>query len=437
MSETKIFAVAGDPVLHSRSPQIFRSLFGDRDPDATYVRLSTESAGQAAAAAESMNLSGFNVTTPFKKSLMPYLDEIDRRALDVGAVNCVVRHNDSWTGYNTDFYGAVSALESRGIGIEKKHIAILGAGGAARAAAYGLIRSGASNVVLMNRTAKKAEEAARSLGCAWAGLDRLPEIVGRSDILISCLTGVQALVGRDLLLRGLVVMDANYRNSRLAGMALEQGCTVISGLDWLFHQALLSFRLFTGREISREIQDSARTVLDQDDFRARPNLALIGFMGSGKSAVGKRLTERMGFEFVDTDTVIENSLGMTVGGIFKKRGEDFFRKNEKSVLAALIPSSRRTIFAIGGGAVLDEKNRAVIGRHCRTVWLWISPSTALKRIKSSPRPLLKGPDDGGKAEEILKSRLLVYAKLSDMVVSNESGSPEDQARRIHHEYEMD
>lgn len=433
----KFFAVAGDPVLHSRSPRIFDRLFAGRGSDAAYVRLSAGSAGEAAAAAAAMHLSGFNVTTPFKNSLMPHLNRINSQARAVEAVNCVVGRGEAWTGHNTDMQGAVRALEARGIEIAGKRVAILGAGGAARAAARGMILSGASQVVMMNRTPEKAQAASRRFGCAWARMEEMPDILGRSEILISCLSSAETPVMRNWLRRTLVVMDANYRNSRLARLAADEGCAVVGGLEWLLQQAILSFRLFSGRDASPDAQAAARESLAEDDSRPNPNLALIGFMGAGKSAAGERLAERMGYGFVDTDAVIESSLGMTVAEIFKTRGEGFFRNQEKAVLAARLPASQRTVFALGGGAVLDEENRALIRRRCRTVWLWVSSLTASRRIAPSSRPLLSNGCDGRRAEAVLESRRPLYARLSDLVVSTESGTPEETARRIRHELEMD
>jgi shikimate dehydrogenase len=437
MSKASLFAVVGDPIGHSRSPRIFNALFNAMNHDAAYVRLSAKSGQEAAEAVRAMNLAGFNITSPLKSGIMSFLDDIDPQALAIDAVNCVVSRAGLWKGYNTDSFGAGRALEAGGIVLKKKRIAILGAGGAARAAAYGLIKSGASRVVLMNRTAAKAESASRRLGCEHAPLEKADEIVGQSDILISCLSASETPIAPKSLRLDLVVMDADYRRSPLSRMALEKGCVVIDGLDWLFYQAVLSFRLFTGLEVPPELQEKVKAVLSQAGTSTKPNLALVGFMGSGKTTLGKLLAEKTGFEFVDTDHLIEESLGMTVSEIFKKRGEAFFRETEKSLIRTRLPVSRRTVFSLGGGAILDEANRSIIGRCCRVIWLWVSPGTALNRIHSFSRPLLDPGDIRRKAGAILNSRLSLYAGVSDLVFNTEAGTPEELVRRIQHEQKMD
>ncbi|HPW17430.1 MAG TPA: shikimate kinase [Candidatus Aminicenantes bacterium] len=431
----KLLAVAGAPVLHSRSPRIFERLFAGQGREAAFIRLSAGSAGEAAAAAAAMGLAGFNVTAPLKSAVLPHLHRIQPEARAVEAVNCVVVRGGRWTGHNTDIPGSARALASKGIEVAGKRVAVLGAGGAARAAALGAVRSGAAAVVLMNRTPERAEAAARRLGCAWALLKEMPDVLGRSDILVSCLSGAETPVRRSWLRRGLAVLDANYRDSPLAGEAAEAGCVVVDGTEWLLHQAFLSFRLFTGRDASPAARAEAREALQAEEERPRRNLGLIGFMGSGKSALGALLAERTGFSLVDTDAVIESAAGMTVADIFKTRGEGYFRRREKALLAARLPGARRTVFAFGGGTVLDGENRALIRRSCRTVWLWASPRTASRRVEPASRPLLEGDGDGRRAEELFRSRLPLYARLSDLVVSTESATPEEAARRIQHECE--
>jgi shikimate dehydrogenase len=115
-------------------------------------------AGEAAAMARGMRLDGFNVTSPFKVDLIPFLDEVEGPALEVGAVNCVYRRNGLLIGANTDHIGIVRALQARGASPEGRRAVVLGAGGAARAAAYGLVKAGAAKVTVVCRTVEKARQ---------------------------------------------------------------------------------------------------------------------------------------------------------------------------------------------------------------------------------------------------------------------------------------
>ncbi len=433
MTETKLLGVIGNPVYHSRSPVIFESVFRELGIDALYLRLSAETAKEAMEIVSAMQLSGFNVTSPFKNGLVPFLDSVDEPAAAIGAVNCVVSQDTKYRGRNTDFLGAVEALEGNGIRLRNKQVTILGAGGAARAAAYGLKLAGTNKVTLINRTLEKARIAARRLGCDYAPLEEAARLLGESDILISCISSGRSVINPDHLREGLVVMDANYRHSELARTAGEKGCVVIDGLEWLLCQAFHSLRCFIGREVTPALRGKVGDAVRGAGDSRKTNIALVGFMGSGKTTVGRLLAKKWGSEFVDTDEVVGENHRMTVSEIFEHKGEAFFRAEEKSVVKTLLPHAKHTVFSLGGGAILDEDNRRLISQNCHSVWLWTSASTALKRIASFSRPLLQGPDAKKRAEALLESRLQFYAKVSDLVLSTESGSSEEIARRILHE----
>lgn len=433
MSETKLFAVTGKPVFHSRSPHIFNSLFREIEMDAIYMRLAAENSAEALKTAKAMNLAGLNVTSPYKEEMIKILDEVDDQALEVDAVNCIVNQNNGFIGYNTDATGAARALETNDIKPKNKRAAILGAGGAARAAAYGLLKAGAEKVVLLNRSEERAKKAAQRLGCDYAPLEKAEDVLKKSDILISCLPVHNHIIDPKFLKKTLVVMDANYKDSKLIQAAKETGCRIISGLEWLLHQALPAFHLFTGEEVPQEILKKLWKDGIMNRPMNKPNIALIGFMGSGKTAVGSLLAEKEGFEFFDSDAFIEKSQGMKITEIFRKKGESFFREYEKSIIKKQIPSAERRIFSLGGGAVLDKENRKIISQYCHVIWLWVSVPTALKRINISSRPLLTHHDSEKSIEKIHSDRIPLYAQTSDLVIDSEAGSAQEIARRIKNE----
>jgi shikimate dehydrogenase len=430
MSEMKLLGVIGKPVYHSRSPIIFDIVFRELGIDALYLRLSAETAREAMETVKEIKLSGFNVTSPFKEGLVPLLDSVDEPAAAIGAVNCVVSQDTKYRGRNTDFLGAVEALERNGVSLRNKRVAIFGAGGAARAAAYGLKLAGTNRVTLINRTLDKARIAARRLGCDYAPFEEAPKVLGQSDILISCISSRRSVINPDHLRKGLVVMDANYRPSELARAAGQKDCVVIDGLEWLLCQAFHSLREFIGQEVTPALRGKIGKAVKGAAVSPKTNIALVGFMGSGKTTVGRLLAEKWGSEFVDTDEVIGKNHRMTVSEIFKLNGEGFFRAEEKSVVKTLLPHVKRTVISLGGGAILDEDNQRLIKQNCHSVWLWTSPSTALKRIASFSRPLLRGHDAKKRAEALLESRLPFYAKVSDLVLSTESANGVEIARRI-------
>jgi shikimate dehydrogenase len=433
MSDKKLFAVFGKPVMHSRSPQIFNSLFNNFDLNADYLCISVDTEEEILRAARSLNLSGFNITSPFKQSIIKHLDDIDEHSRAIEAVNTVTVKNGKFLGYNTDFIGVIDSLKKHGIRFRNTRAAVLGAGGAARAAAYSLLKSGAKRVVLMNRTEEKAINAARKLGCEHTSIAKAKEVIRNSDLLISCIPSHQNKIKPDYLKEGLTVLDANYRAPHLLQAARAKGCRTIDGREWLIYQAFPAFFRFTGQVVPHKLYDKIKRSVFTEENQDKTNIALIGFMGSGKSTVGRLLAEKTARRFVDIDSEIKKSYGKTIPEIFKQKNAAVFRKIEKSMISKIIPSSRSTVFSLGGGSVLDKKSRSIIKENCYVIWLWISVPAALKRIDINSRPILDQKKPETSAKRILSSRMPYYAGISDIVIDTETSKPDNIYERIRYE----
>jgi shikimate kinase len=140
------------------------------------------------------------------------------------------------------------------------------------------------------------------------------------------------------------------------------------------------------------------------------NIALIGFMAVGKSAVGRNLAKRLGRRFVDLDRLIEKSAGMKVREIFEQKGEVYFRQIEKQTLGQVLAKNGQVI-ATGGGVVLDDNNLALLRERTWLVALNATTETILTRVgDGATRPLLKGADRRARIEELLKTRQTRYAQ---------------------------
>ncbi len=435
MSKTKLFAVAGKPVIHSHSPQIFNFFFQAQQIDAAYFRLTAVNGQEVIQIAKAIGLRGFNVTAPFKSEIMEFMDDLSEEALAIGAVNTVVSENGRLKGYNTDYLGVQITLKNNGIDLMHKKFAILGAGGAAIAAACGALWGEAGRVVLLNRTTEKAKEAAQRLGCDYAPLNKIGETLKNSDILVSCISTNQRVVSPEMLDRNLIVLDANYKDSQLKSDAEKKGCRFFSGKQWLVNQAIPAFSLFTGLNVAKNVQHGILSTIHEQNAQ-KPNIALIGFMGSGKTSVGQKLADSIGYKFVDIDSVIEESKGQTISEIFEKNGERAFREIEKSTIKELIPGSKKHVFSLGGGAVLDEDNRFHLKQYCACVWLWASIQTSLFQRDVTSRPLLNRTNPEKTARSLLAARIPLYARTSDIAISTESGHPEIIAKRIKDEMDQ-
>lgn len=159
-------------------------------------------------------------------------------------------------------------------------------------------------------------------------------------------------------------------------------------------------------------------------------VVLVGMMGSGKTTVGRLVADRFGVDFFDSDEVIEASSRMTVAEIFSSHGEVEFRRRESETLKTLVPCSELRVVAVGGGAILDEDNRAVIRDSSTVVWLRTGVETLSDRVGSGEsRPLL-GKDPKDSLRRIADSRADIYESTADFVVDTDGLTPEAVADAV-------
>ena len=415
------FGVVGYPIAHSMSPIMFRKAFAESGIDAIYTCFSIEDIGDFIRISKELSLDGFNVTAPFKQSIIPYLDEIDPSARMIDAVNVVVVRDGHLIGYNTDFIGVIGALEVNGVVPENKSVLVIGAGGAARAAVFGLKRLG-MDVSLVNRSWDNAIDVGMELQVKIATLDGIESAVCDSDIIVSCLPGDVDMIDASWLHKDHIVMDANYVFSSMLRKARNKNCKIIDGRDWLWAQALPSFELFVGKQAPVDIMKKA--VLEERP--ERKNIALIGFMGAGKSAVAQELSEKM--DWIDVDEEIEKKIQKTISEIFDEDGEEVFRKIEKDIIAEVC-NRKNTIISCGGGVILDNENIDVLRKNCHIVWLFVGEKTAFSRIGDDKmRPLL--------GKDIYAQRLPLYLKSADVVIDTENRDPTQISKHIIEELKL-
>jgi shikimate kinase len=165
------------------------------------------------------------------------------------------------------------------------------------------------------------------------------------------------------------------------------------------------------------------------------NLALIGFMGTGKSSVGRLLAEQLHYGFLDTDELIESRAGKSVSAIFAEDGEPAFRQREKEIVAELA-SRNRSVIATGGGLGADERNLASLKEHALVVCLWASPDKIWERVRSQThRPLLREADPLAKIRQLLAAREPFY-KQADVLLNTELRSVKEVAQQVIHQFNL-
>jgi shikimate dehydrogenase len=259
-------SIAGHP--SKIGVQIHRAGYEYLGLDYIYVAFGVDSdaAEGALQAMRTLGIRGFGVTMPFKESVLPHLDNLDPDARAIGAVNAIVNDEGRLTGYNTDWLGAIRALEERTT-IAGKNVIIVGAGGAARAIAYGMKHEGAADIEIFNRTASKAETLAAELGCRLGGdIEALKERTDDYDILIQTTSvGYQqsppqdCVVPQSILKNGKVILDivSEPVDTLLIQWAKAAGCIAIPGYRMRLHQAHIQFQLYTKHELPLEVLDRA------------------------------------------------------------------------------------------------------------------------------------------------------------------------------------
>jgi len=164
------------------------------------------------------------------------------------------------------------------------------------------------------------------------------------------------------------------------------------------------------------------------------NLALIGFMGTGKTTVGRQLAEALQFEFVDTDDLIENQVGRPVRDIFALEGEPRFREYERAVVASLAQRDR-TVIATGGGLAANPDNLISLKEHALVVCLWASPERIYERVAhQAHRPLLNCEDPMAKIQELLAVRELSY-RQADVLINTDLRQLREVVQQVLHQFQ--
>jgi shikimate dehydrogenase len=258
---SRVYGLLGQPVAHSLSPAMHNAAFRELGLNAVYVAFPVVDLAKAVAGLRGLPIDGVSVTIPFKEEIIILLDEVDSQAARIGAVNTVVNRDGRLVGYNTDWQGALKALEEK-TEITGKRFLILGAGGAAKAIAFG-IQEKHGQVAVTDLDMAKALALSRKLWVevvAPTYLEQYP-----AEVLINATPVGMELQGGDipldpeLLSRFGLVMDIVYRplETRLLREASSKGCQVIDGLQMLIHQGAAQFELWTGQPAPREVMARA------------------------------------------------------------------------------------------------------------------------------------------------------------------------------------
>jgi len=431
-TDKPLYALIGNPVEHSVSPELHNFVFENERIDAEYISICIEDDEfDLFIENAKQRLMGFNVTIPYKTKIMKYLDEIDEKADKLKSVNTVKISNGRLLGYNTDINGIESTLKKSRLKLKDKRVVMAGNGGVAKTIAYYVLNSGAE-LKVFGRNLEKVNDFIKGLDSAKKNVqgDIFDNFcLQDADIFINA-TPVGMYPNEDDGFnidskRLKFIFDTIYNplETKLIKNAKEKGKRCSNGLNMLIIQAVEADKIWFNREIRESIIKKLHNKLAADvaskrlkDKYKKDNIVLTGFMGCGKTTVGKALARRMGYKFYDLDRVIEEDQKMTINEIFEKFGEEYFRQLESQYIKNL-SQLKGYVLSTGGGALLSEINYKNAERAGLVIYLKSDLEFLYKNLSgSSNRPLLNTPDPKTRIKELLEKREPIYEKHCNLIV---------------------
>ena len=400
------YGLLGEKLGHSYSPLI-HSVMGSYD-----YRLLPVNPEELEEILQKRDFRGLNVTIPYKRTVLPFCDEVSEAVRLIGSANTLVCEDGRIRADNTDLPGFLEMLRAAGIGLAGKKIVILGSGGTSLTAQAACRVSGARETVVISRSGPVGYEAlyrdhtdaevlinATPVGmypgnlASPADLTRFPRLTGVADVIYNPA-------------KTALILDAE-----------KLGIPHADGLRMLAAQAWHAARPFLKEDLPVSRIDEACALVR----RKTRNLILVGMPGCGKTTLGRQAAALLQRPFVDLDVEIERQTGKAVAQVFAEAGEPAFREME-SAMAEKYGKESGLVIATGGGTVLRRGNVRALRQNGVLVWV----RRALDRLSVDGRPLSAGMDALVRMEAF---RTPIYTACADRSVEN-SGAVEDTARRI-------
>jgi shikimate dehydrogenase len=352
---------------------------------------------------KSRDFKCINVTIPYKKDVIPYLDFISEEAKKIGAVNTIINKNGKLYGYNTDYYGLKLLIQKQNIDLSDKTVLVLGTGGT----------SLTTKAVLKDLGARKILQASRKKEECYISYSEIYDydinyIVNTTPIgMYPNNDGKLIDIKRFKNLSGLVDVIYNPLNTNLVLDGKKLGIKANGGLYMLIAQAVYAIKLFKDVEISDSVIDDVYHKL----LMEKQNIVFIGMPSSGKTTIGKIISKRLNKEFFDSDDEIEKKINTNIFDYIRSNGEESFRKVEADVIKDL-SKKNGCVISTGGGVILNENNINNLKQN--GIIIFIDRNLELL-TPTNDRPLTSTMDALKKKYD---ERIDLYEKYKDIKVKN-------------------
>ena len=347
-----------------------------------------------------------NVTIPYKEKVIPYLDYIDDAAKKIGAVNTIVNKNGKLYGYNTDYLGLRDLVLTNNIEVKNKKVLVLGTGGTSKTSKAVFTDLGAKELVFVSIDPVgdeiSYEDAVKYHSDSEIIVNATPcGMYPNCDDLIIDISTFNKLVA---------VIDVIYNplKTMLVRKALERGITAVSGLYMLVAQAVYASSIFTDTTYDKKIIDDIYNQI----YNNKRNIVLIGMPTCGKTTISKLLADKLNKEVVDTDTLVEQEMGMTIKEYLKTHDETSFRDIETKVINE-VSKLNNLIISTGGGVIKRKNNIEYL--KANGLIIFIDRPLELLQV-SDTRPLSSNQSD---LEKLYHERYDLYCNYADIIVKND------------------
>ncbi|MBQ2774416.1 MAG: AAA family ATPase [Clostridia bacterium] len=362
------------------------------------------------------DFDGLNVTIPYKLTVIPYCTYLSDAAKRIGSVNTLVKTENGFEGYNTDYHGFLSMAKRAGIDFKDKNVVILGSGGTSLTARTVSADEGAKKITVVSRSGDTTYDMIDSLKDCEVLINTTPVGMypnnGKSAVSLDSFPNCEA------------VLDVIYNPLRtpLLLQAKEKGLKYTGGLYMLVSQAAQAARHFCNEEICDEkVEEVFRSLA-----LSVQNIVLVGMPGCGKTTIGREIAKKTGRKFIDTDDIIVERAEMSIPEIFEKYGEAYFRKLECEVVADFA-KEKELVIATGGGAVINKLNSDALAENGRIYYI----KRDISNLATKGRPLSK---DANKLQEMFCKRDPIYRACADYEIENNSTTFSNTAQKILDEF---